>query len=142
MSLYKKTQKMFTDIDQLYHEEPLQLGTVNHPCKVIFGPSKFDEGKKYRAIKVKLAPDQMTLFEKFDAMSDDMHPFIKLYKGNHMVTVKVEDEMCDPVTFKSGAHCLLIVHPVQWEMNGTRGISLRCMKVKPIVSQRVKLAFI
>ena len=133
---------LLTNLDQLKSASLLQLGSDNHPCTVVFGASKFDEGKPYRAIKITCP--EIDIFRAYDA-DVDQHPFVKEYKDQSFITIKIgaDTEMpCSLPELNRDTSIVVIVRAVPWAMTGNSGISLRCEMLKVVTKQKEPLKFL
>ena len=130
---------MFQSIDQLHDNASFQLGTSQHPCTVVFGTSKFDEGKAYRSIKI--ACPEMQLFKDYDAESE-AHPLVKTYNDTQFTTLKIASTHQSIDELVRGVAFLAIVTPKQWKMGHLVGVSLCIEGVKIINKPMIDLIFI
>jgi hypothetical protein len=130
---------MFQSIDQLHDNASFQLGTSQHPCTVVFGTSKFDEGKAHRSIKI-MCPE-MQLFKDYDAETE-AHPLVKTYNDTQFTTLKIASTHQSIGELVRGVTFLAIVTPKQWKMGPLSGISLCIEGIKIINTPMRDLVFI
>ena len=131
---------MFQSIDQLHDgASSFQLGTSTHPCTVVFGVSRFDEGKAYRSIKITCP--EMQLFKDYDAESE-AHPLVKTYNDTQFVTLKLPSTHHALGELVRGVAFLAIITPKPWKVGPLSGISLCIEGVKIINKPMRDLVFI
>ena len=134
---------MLTSVKQIVAHQSYQLGSTETPCQVVYGPSKYDEGKAIRGIKITCP--ELPIMAAFDEEADDMHPLVKTYKEQQFVTLKIADDSdlpCPLTELVRGVKFLAIVKSIPWSMSGKQGISLRCVALKVLETKKEEYTFI
>lgn len=119
---------------------PIQLGTSNDPCTVLFGRNEIDAGKPWRTIKLIPNDADLAVLMAFDKEHDDEADVVKEHDDVAYVTVKVHDSLTKYYTDDKSASDVetsttrdqrvkVVIRGRPWKMNGQRGVSLRAALV-------------
>ena len=132
---------------QLLQQKPIQLGTSDDPCTILFGLSEIDTDKPWRTIKVVPNEADLKVLKSFDADHDDLHDIVKEHDGTDCINVKVNLKLTKAfddtktkadldVVLSQDTQLKIIVRPRRWKMNDQSGVAFRaaiCMLVADLL---------
>jgi hypothetical protein len=103
-------------------------------CTVVFGLSSIDEDRPRRTIKLSVNEDDFKVLACFDATHEDLQDIIK-DEETAAINLKVDMKTTKVIggtleDLAQDVECDLIVKVVSWNMNGQKGVSLRCLAIK------------
>jgi hypothetical protein len=124
------------DTKQLLTHAPIQLGTSDDPCTVLFGLNDIDKDKPWRSIKIVPNAADLAVIKEFDEQHDDMQDVMKELDGTFFVTVKVhakftkcysDDKSAADFDCSTGRDQQLkvVLRARKWSMSGQHGLSFR-----------------
>jgi len=121
---------------QLLQQKPIQLGTTDEPCTVLFGRNEKGAEKPWRSIQIVPNDADLATLKAFDNEHDDLHDLVKERDDIEYVTVKVHENFTKcfnedksqadlKTTTSRDQRIKVVVRGRKWKMNDQQGVSLR-----------------
>ena len=131
------------EADQLKQSKPVQLGTTDEPCVILFGLGDIDKDKSWRTIKIVPNDNDLKVFRAFDENHDDLQDIVKEHEGTQYFCVKVNEsrtkcfndlkekvKLEDVTTQRSTVK--VVGRANTWKMNGQHGITFQAALIQVI----------
>ena len=131
------------EVAQLSNSKPIQLGTTDEPCVVLFGLGDIDKDKAWRTIKIVPNDNDLKVLLEFDEKNDDLQDIVKEHDGTKYVCVKVNDSRTKSfdalkekvkiadVTMQSSI-VKVVIRANAWSMNNQHGITFQAALVQAV----------
>ena len=131
------------EVAQLSQSKPIQLGTTDEPCVVLFGLGDIDKDKAWRTIKIVPNDNDLKVLLEFDEQHDDLQDIVKEHDDTKYICLKVNDSRTKSfdalkekvkiadVTMQSSI-VKVVIRANAWSMNNQHGITFQAALVQAV----------